>query len=748
MAELPKFDIEVRIDPQGTPVSPRVRVGALADRRASYAVDLVPSGRADRIDVHVEKSRWRLDVPAEAEAELSFRRSRGEPVMRLRAVVALGVALRAPGRRGAEDLFAGKLQARHEAELTVDLPAPEGWTLARAARELAGWLDPRGWSGSRRPPQGAVWRIDGETPLELAGSARVRRVLTSSLGAAEPFADIPAAAEIEARIARTERVRTELRVLDGRVLRARVSTLDRGRRELAAEAELGWSLREPAALRQALLEAIGPEVAEAARDLHALLDDVRSVQRHLEELPEEIRRLGGRAIGPGSRLERLELRLEEIQALLEAVGDDGSGPAAELVRELREAVASIRRRGGAWIERVAVLAEELDPDDRLPRFAAGLARVLDRLGRLEQSLLDAAGEVIAEGITVDLAASHRRTRERRRLAEVRLSPGASHAAERAIALTLAGRLADLRELSGEPGILRVGGSVVTSAKRRRRRALRVRLGTLGIDRSAVWKGELRVERSLDGAVELRVRERLERERRRLAHGDVAALLVDLVLAGELGELDPSLTLRWSQSWRGRRTRRRAAAMLERTIEALELDIDPVELPEDPGELVVRSRLTGEAIEAALRSDEPARRFADGAFWPAWAAAVESGYRLVPPPILRPGRHPLRSRRIRAALRRAPFARTVAEVLPGTPRLESESIAADWRVGRALLEALQAARRAARRPDPLSPRTLASLSRDVVGALRHAGAIDLVPLIALTALVPADLRRVQVSLEPE
>jgi hypothetical protein len=742
------FRAEVRVEPAGTPVSPQMRLGTLADRRARYEVDLLPAGEIDRLDIEVEGSRWKLSLPADVQAELSFRRRRGEPVVRLRAELALEVALRGPARRGPGEVFAGRLSAGGRAELTVDLPGADSWTLARAAREAARRIDPRPWAGRGRPEPGSIWRLTGELPLELAASARVRGVVSGPLAGLSTIAPLPAVAELEARLARTDRVQAELRVLEDGDLRARLSSLARRRRALAGSAELGWELTSPDALGRALLRAVGPDVAEAARDLHRLLGDVREVQRALEELPEDVRALGGRAVGPGSRLERLELRLAEIEALVDALdGDDERRGVQEAVRWLRERVASLRERGAAWVERVASLAEELDPADRLPRFAAGLARVVERLSDLEQELVGAAGSVLAEGLTVDLSASHRRTSERQRLVEARLAPGASRSRSRAVALVVTGRLPALARLEGEPGIRRVSGRMITAAKRRRRRAVRLRLGVLGVDRSAVWQGELRVSRSLDGAVEVRARERLERERRRLAHEDVASLLVDLVLAGELGDLDPSLTLRWSQSWRGRRTRQRATAMLERTIVALELALEPGALPERPGELQVRSRLDAEAIAAALRPSMPAARFAETAFWPAWASAIESGYRRVPPPDLRPGRHPLRSPQVRRALRREPFARTVGEVLVGLARLEREAVAADWRVGRALLDALEAVRRAARAPEPLSPRVLSRLGRDVVGALRHAGAIDLVPLIALTALVPPPLRRVDLRVEP-
>jgi hypothetical protein len=560
------------------------------------------------------------------------------------------------------------------------------------------------------------------------------------------LAPLPAAAELEARIARADRVEAELRVLDDGDLRASLSSLVRRRRAVAATADLGWELTSPEALGQALLKAVGPDIAEAAQDLHRLLDDARAVQRALEQLPADIRALGGRAIGPGSRLELLEVRLAEIEALLDVLRDGGRGRLAESVRWLRERVARIRERAAGWVERVAVMAEEIDPAQRLPRFAAGLARVVGRLSDLEQELVGAAAAVVADGLTVELAASHRRTSERRRIVEARLAPGASESRSRAVALVVSGRLPALARMTDAPGVLRVSGSMITAAARRRRRAVRLRLGAFGLDRSAVWRGELRVSRSLDGAVELRIRERLEREHRRLPHEDVASLLVDLVLAGEMGALDPSLTLRWSQSWRGRRTRQRAAAMLERTIAALQLDLEPGPLPDEPGELQVRSRLDREAVTAGLRPELSARRFAESAFWPAWASAIESGYRMMPPPGLRPGEHPLRSPGLRRALRREPFARTVGEMLPGTPRLEREAVAADWRVGRAVLEALGAARRAMRAPEQPSPHELSGLAREVVRALRHAGTIDLVPLIALTALIPPKLRRVDIRVE--
>jgi hypothetical protein len=749
MSAVSPFRVDVRVDPSGTPVSPRMRVGTLADRSASYTVDLIPSGALDRIDIDVRGGRWRLTVPAGAEASLSFRLRRGEPVVRLSARVAIGVALRAPARRGPGEIPGAGLQASGEAELIVDLPAPAEWTLARATKEIARLVDPRRWSGTRGAlVPGATWRLGEEIPLQLSASARVRRVLAGPpLGPPQLF-HVPAAVEIEARLARLDRVQAELRVLASGALQGRLTTLRRRQRGLAGQLELGWRLADAEGLTAALVDAVGPEVADAARRLHRLLADVRELQRGLEALPEEIRALGGRTVGPGSRLERLELRLEEIEALLAALGaSDRRRHWLVAVRGLRERVASVRAEASRWIEAVAELAEELDPDERLPRFAAGLARIVERLGRMEGELVEAAGAVLAEGLSVELTAAHRRTAERKRIAEFRLGAGGSPAAAEAVNALVTGRIPDLLALAGQPGVEKIGGAFVTAAKRRRTRGVRLRIGPLGVDRRSIWTGEIRVTRSHDGAVELRARERLERTRRRFGPEELSAILVDLVVTGRLGRVDPSLTLRWSQDWKGRRTRERAELMLARTVTALELHLAPEPLPREPGTLQVRSRLEREAISAALRPDASARRFADSVFWPAWATAIESGYRLLPPPLLRPGRHPLRSQALRRALRRDPTTRTVAERLPSAPRLEREAIAADWRVGRALLEALQAARRALAAPDALEPERLAALGRRLLRALRHAGTVDLVPLIALTALVPPERRQVDVRILP-
>jgi hypothetical protein len=659
------------------------------------------------------------------------------------------MALRAPARRGPGEIPGAGLDVSGEAELTVDLPAEDSWTLARAARDLARWIDPRRWGeADRLPPPGALWRITEEVPIQLSGSARVRRVLGGPLAGPPELLHVPASVEVEAVLARVDRVAAELRILESGTLQGRLTTLARRQHGLAGQLELGWSLQDADALVARLLEAIGPELADAGRRLHRLLTDVRELQRRIEGLPEEIRALGGRAVGPGSKLERLEVRLEEIEALLGALGaDDGRRGWLDTVRRLREDVAAVRAEATRWIETVAELAEELDPDERLPRFAAGIARVVERLARLETELVDTAGSALADGLTVELSASHRRTRERRRVAEVRIAEAGAAAAGPAVAAVVSGAIPQLLALEGAPGVEKLSGTLVTLARRRRTRGVRLRIGDLGVDRRSVWTGEFRVSRSLDGAVELRARERLKRTRRRVGREELTALLIDLVVAGQPGRVDPSLTLSWSQDWRGRRTRERAEQMLARTIAALDLPLAAEPLPGEPGELRIRSRVGPAAIAAALRPELSASRFAQQAFWPAWASAIESGYRLVPPPLLRPGRHPLRSPVLRRALRRDPTTRAVAEALPSAPRLEREAIAADWRVGRALLDALHAARRAATAPEALEPKRLAALGRRILRALQHVGTVDLVPLIALTALVPPERRQVDVRILP-
>lgn len=695
-----------------------------------------------------------MSFPARAAAELRFTEAEGGVRVSLRAEVSSAITVRAPRRRKRGEIPAVRAEARARGELAVELVLPGEWTLRRALRETARWLDPDGWAAARRLPREGLWEFRGEIPLELGASALIRGLRVAAAGSVGASSRLSGRIEVQTRLTLLRRVALRLSTGPaGEQLLAEVRLLRRGSATLSTRAGLGFQIDGADLMARQLAEQLWAPAPRLIEEVTELSERLRRWMGRLERIGPQVRELTRRALGPGSSLERLVIRLRRLEALLETSG----GP-SRVLRQVR----SLRREAEELLERLTAVGEELAgliegklARTPLRRRLERMERWLNKARQLEDTLAGKAGKALAEGIAAELTLTASRGNERSAAASARLVPGSAAAVSITQAL-LMGRLADLPALEQESGLRQLTGKLVTRALRRRTKTLRLHL----FGQSAAWRERwietVRVEAGLTGDLRVIVRERLQRRRQNLFSGSVAALIVEIGLSQRSGKANASLTLTWSRAFRRRSSRRAALAQLQRLTEALADggieaaagDTPPPETPWKLGEegtLTVISRLGRREVTAMLRRGVAPAVFAREFFWPAWAAAVETGYPHLPPPLLGPGRHPLRDPRVRQLLARTPDAQSLKKLLPTAGRLERESIVADALAGKALLGGILALRRLPPGGTE-NPATLTRAGRRVLRALRHVSGVTQVPLLAITLLVPPHRRRVVVQVQ--
>ena len=699
-------------------------------------------GKAPEIDVTSGLGRTVVRFPARLGGRLVLEPAKEPGIVRARLELGVRVEarVRAPGRRHPGEIPAGELSARCRGELALETDLPGEWTLKSGLAHLARLLRPRRWIDGPAPPAGTRWSLVHESVLGLGASALLREALVRVVGEGVSVARIPAGIELSSRFETLARTRVTLAATSRGTVRGSLAVLGRHSERLAARSSLGLRVSDPDRLARTVLDGVLGAAAglyERLADLELHLAEARRVLARLED---RARELGVRIAGPGSTLGRIEQTLARALDVLEIAdvpGDvlDALVRALALVRVCREEIGALARETGEAIRRVL-------RETRLDRLVEKLGRLLTELEILGDELAWEAGDLLAAGLSAELSATVSRAREGSELARVELEPGRA-GARRAVAALLAGRLADLARLTvGRAGVLSVAGRAVRAVRVRRTLGLRLRVARRVFATRRSLERTLRVTASWDGALAVDAGTALSRRREGLE--GFAGLTLDLAATGGPGRVDPVFVLSWREKWprsergRGRAIRRSPglAAVAAATGDP------PLTPPPEAVGLLLRARLLPGDVSAMLRAKWTARRFAEEAFWPAWLAALESTASRSSRNVLdREGRHPLRDPALRRELARDPSGASLRDRFPR--ELARETVAADYRVARAVLAALAEVRKAARKPS----RNLDALRRSVdelARALAHHRTIDPVPLLFLLYLVPEGRRRFQLE----
>ena len=700
-------------------------------------------GRSPEITIASGLGRSVIRFPARLGGRLALRPAR-EPGL-VRARLELGVRVearvRAPGRRHPGEIPAGELAARSRGELALEADLPGTWSLRKGLAHLARLVRPGRWIDGPAPPAGTRWSIVHESVLGLGASAVLREALVRVVGAGAAVARVPAGIELATRFETLARTRVTLAATARGTVRGSLAILGRHSERLAARSTLGLRVGDPDRLARTALDG----VLGAAAGLYERLADLElrlaELHRRLARLEDRVRAPGLRIAGPGSTLERIERTLAGALDILDITTDAPGDLREDLARALALVRAARREIGALAEETVAALRRVLQ-EARLDRLVRKLGRLLTWLELRGDELAWTAGDVLAAGISAELSATVSRAREGSDLVRVEMEPGRA-GTRRAIAALLAGRLVDLAGLApGEAGIVTVEGRAVRTIRARRSLALRLRVAGRVFATRRSLERILRVDAAWDGALAVDAGTALSRRREGIE--GLAGLVLDLAATGKPGRVDPVFVLSWRERWpespRGRsRAVRRSPGLA--AVAAATGD-PPLVPPPDATGLLLRARLLPGDVRAMLRLDLSARRFAAEAFWPAWLAALESAASRSSRDVLDgAGRHPLRDSSLRRKLARDPSGASLRDRFPRD--VARETVAADHRVGRAVLAAIEEVRRAARR----RTRNLASLREavdELARSLGHHRTIDPVPLLFLLYLVPERRRRLQLE----
>ncbi len=739
------FELEARTTTGGDPVSPRMRVATLAAGATALELSLRGSKRLSNRVFNIGRARFSLSVPTQATARLSFSEDEDGARAKLQAEVETSVRWRVPARRRSHQALSVSGSGGGHALLELEFPLDARWTLARALRELTPWVDPQTWSSGIPLPVGATWSLEEEVPLQLGASARVQKLRLGPLPGISAMTVLGTRAELELRLARLDRVQVALRAEEPWQISASLQTLTRSSRRIGAKLGLGYHLQDAEGLGSELLDALWPAAGELLPNAERLLGKVQRLRKRFDEIPESLRRRRRALIGEGSRIDILITRLESLEAWLASAEPAGSDRRwLRRVREARKLAASIQDEGRALFSRLETLTGRVFAGRSLRAIARTLEQLLEAAQSLRDELPARAASVLAKGLAAELSAARLWTHENRLLATARLDPRMPAAGD-AVAAFLAGQVPELAILGSADGVTQVAGTYIEEWRKTRTRTLRLRVGPREAYSQRRWLTRFRITESLDGAVDVLARERYSRKSSQLLRDEMTAMIIDLAITARDKGSDALLTLSWSRSYRGQRAAHRLEVALERLLESLTPPGESVDAPilAPRGEVSLVSVLDRAALRAALRPRQDARNFSERFFWPAWARAIETGYRQLPPPLLRAGRHPLRDPAVRRLLTRKPTAQALRQAFPRMKRLEREAVASDWLLGQAVLSGLETVRRAF--DTQQSTRAFAAGARRVLRAFDSLPQVNLVPLLALTLLLPPSRRTLDWSL---
>jgi len=719
------------------------RLGELAAAGARPDARLVRGdGRPPEIAVAAGDGRLVVRFPARLGGRLTLvPADDGEHVRaRLEFSVLVEARVRAPARRRAGEVPAGEIEADSRGTLAVEADLPAEITLRDGLRRLARLARPGRWLARPAPPAGARWSLVHQGVLGLEASALLRETLVRRLGADASLARLAARVELSARLETTLRTRVTLAATSRGTIRGSLAVLGRHSERIAARSTLRLRIAEPERLAHLVLDGLLGGTGELYERLAELELGLEKVRRGLVRLERRLESASLRLAGPGSTLARIERALARALDALEIA--DAEGELADELQRLLDRVREVRREIAELAGTGGRLLRRLLRETGLERLLRRVGRFLTNLEELAEDLPRAAGTVLAEGLAAELSASLSRAREGSELARVELVPGRAGTRE-AVAALLAGRIDDLARMEpGSRGILSVTGRAVRATRKRRTLGLRVRVGGRVFAARRALEERLRVTASWDGALVVEAGARLTRRREGIE--GLAGLTLDFAEAGGPGRVDPVFVLSWREHWPpGGGARKRALARSPGLAAVAAVTGEPrlVPPPRCWG-LTLRARLLPADVRAMFRPGWPARRFVEEAFWPAWLAALESAAARSSRNVLdADGRHPLRDPALRRLLASDPSGASLRDLVPG--KVARETVAADFRVARAVLGALGEVRRALRRPS----RNLAALRRateELASALGHYRTIDPAPLLALVFLVPPNRRRVQLE----